>query len=132
MEGKPGRSENFQRDSIRGKVLIPANVLTFENATAHVRLEEISAEDDKGADVRAEVTIPLISHQRGAETLVDFAINVGEDSFEVNPKNDYAVRVWIDYNSDGQRGPGDCYSDERHSVLMDGPAGPLLIKVVQR
>jgi hypothetical protein len=121
---------------IRGKVLIPAEVPAFEDATAHIRLEELSGEDDKGAAVRAETTIPAVSHQPtgGAlqDTLVDFEISIGPGSFTIDPKNEYAVRVWIDYDSDGKRGPGDCYSDERHRVLTGSSAVPLLIKVVQR
>lgn len=135
-EGNSGDTEKFAGELIRGKVLIPADVPAFTGATAHVRLEELSGEDDKGAALKAETTIPRLSHQPSddpaQDTLVDFEINVAPGSFTINPKNEYAVRVWIDHDSDGKRGPGDCYSDERHRVLTGSSVAPLVIKVVQR
>ena len=135
-EGNAGDTGEFAGEVIRGKILIPAAVPAFQGATAHVRLEELSGEDDKGAAVRAETTIPMVSHQPSGgalqDTLVDFEISIDRGSFTIDPKNEYAVRVWIDYDSDGKRGPGDCYSDERHPVLTDGSVAPLVIKVVQR
>lgn len=135
-EGKTGEAKKSTGEPIRGKVLIPADVPAFEGATAHVRLEEISGEDDKGAAVKAETIIPTVSHQRSGDvsqdTLVDFEISIDVGSFTIDPKNEYAVRVWIDYDSDGKRGPGDCYSDERHGVLTGSSVPPLVIKVVQR
>lgn len=135
-EGNASDTEKSGGEVIRGNVLIPADVPAFKGATAHVRLEELSGEDDKGASVKAELTIPQVNHQPGGDasqdTLVGFEISVDPGSFEIDPKNEYAVRVWIDYDSDGKRGPGDCFSDERHRVLTGKAAAPLIIKVVQR
>jgi hypothetical protein len=135
-EGNTGHSKKPAGKLIRGKVLIPAGVPAFEGATAHVRLEELSGEDDKGAAVKTETTIPRVSHRPSGDpsqdTLVDFEISVDPGSFKIDPKNEYSVRVWIDYDSDGKRGPGDCYSDERHRVLTGSSVAQLVIKVVQR
>ena len=135
-EGNADAIDRFAGQVIRGKILIPAEAPAFQGATAHVRLEELSGEDDKGAAVRAETTIPRISHQLhggvAQDTLVDFEIPIDPGSFVIDPKNEYTIRVWIDYDSDGKRGPGDCYSDERHRVLTGSYVTPLVIKVVQR
>lgn len=119
-----------------GQILIPAAVPGFAGATAHVRLQELSGEDDRGAAIKAEVVIPGVSHDPSAGggdgTLVPFVIRFEGSAAAVDPDNEYAVRVWIDFDSDGKKGPGDLYSDERHRVLDGGPARPLIIKVVQR
>jgi hypothetical protein len=122
---------------ITGHVLIPAAVPSFDGATAHVRLEELSGEDDRGASVRAEAVVPDLRHEPagdegGADTLVPFTIRVAAGELVIDPRNDYAVRVWIDHDSDGRKGPDDLYSDERHPVFTGGTPRPLLIKVVRR
>ena len=73
-EGNADAIDRFAGQVIRGKVLIPAEAPAFQGATAHVRLEELSGEDDKGAAVRAETTIPRISQRRWCchEDLSDF------------------------------------------------------------
>jgi hypothetical protein len=135
-KGNTGETEESADELIRGKILIPAGVPAFAGATAHVRLEELSGEDDKGAAVKAETSIPGVSHQLSGDaqqdTLVDFEISVERGLFTIDSKSEYAVRVWIDCDSDGKRGPGDCYSDERHRVLTGSSVAPLVIKVVRR
>jgi hypothetical protein len=108
----------------------------FAGATAHVRLEELSGEDDRGAFVRAEAVVPGVAHDPSAGgdpgTLVPFVLRVGHGALTINPDNEYAVRVWIDFDSDGKKGRGDLYSDERHRVLDGDHDRPLIIKVIQR
>jgi hypothetical protein len=130
-------NERIADQLIAGQVLIPAKVPGFTGATAHVRLEELSGEDDKGASVKAEAIITDVRHQPAGDaadrdTLVPFTIRIAPGAMVINPENQYAVRVWIDYDSDGKRGRGDLYSDERHSVFSDRARSPLVIKVVQR
>lgn len=128
--------EETGESHVTGQVLIPAAVAGFAGATVHVRLEELSGEDDKGARVKAETVIPNVTHDPSAGggdgTLIPFAIRVEGGAAALDPANEYAVRVWIDSDSDGKKGAGDLYSDERHRVLDGGPARPLIIKVVQR
>jgi uncharacterized lipoprotein YbaY len=118
---------------VSGTILIPAEISGFGDAAAHVRLEEIIAEDIS-ARVIAETTIPHLRHEPadGKETIVPFAIRITGKPCVVNPRNEYAVRVWIDHNGDGKRGPGDLYSDERHSVFKGHSDRNVIIRVIQR
>lgn len=118
--------------TVSGRILIPAGAPGFTGAVAHVRLEELKGED-AAAEVLAEVVIRDVSHEAGAaeDTTVPFVIRVAEGSVAVS-KNDYSLRVWIDHDGDGRRGPGDLYSDERHSVFTGRPEREVAIKVVPR
>ena len=130
------KKEETADQLVTGHVLIPSVVPDFEGATAHVRLEELSGEDDKGAVVRMEAVIPDVRHEpagaKRTDTLIPFTIRIAPGAMVFNPENEYAVRVWIDYDGDGKKGPGDLYSDERHRVLTGDAARPVLIKVVRR
>lgn len=118
--------------AVSGQVLIPAGVPGFGGAVAHVRLEELEGEDT-AARVVAETIIQDVSHEGGAKgTTLPFTIELAPGELTVSPEKDYALRVWIDRNGDGERGPGDLYSDERHSVFSRRSAEAVTIKVVQR
>ena len=130
-EERVDKSQDAGR-TVAGRILIPARVPGFSGAVAHVRLEEIKGED-ASARVVAEAIIHDVSHESGdaEDTAIPFAIQI--DGVAVNsPENDYNLRVWIDYDGDGKRGPGDLYSDERHGVFTGHTEREAAIKVVQR
>ncbi len=118
--------------AVSGQVLIPAGVPGFGGAAAHVRLEELKGEDT-AARVVAETIIQDVSHEGGAkDTTLPFTIELAPGELSVSPENDYALRVWVDYDGDGERGPGDLYSEERYSVFTRRSEEAVTIKVVQR
>jgi hypothetical protein len=119
--------------SITGRILIPGIVPGFHGATAHIFLEELKGED-AAARVIAETTIHDVSHESagGAETNVSFTIRIAPGEVLMDAKNDYAVRVWIDCDSDGKRAAGDLYSDQRHNVFTGASEGAVNIKLVRR
>ena len=117
---------------VSGQVLIPAGIPGFRGAAAHVRLEEIKGED-AAARVVAETVIRDVSHEGGVEdTTLPFAIELAPGETGISSGNDYALRVWVDYDGDGQAGPGDLYSVERHSVFTGRPERAVVIKVARR
>ena len=116
--------------TIAGQILIPAATPFFQDAAAHIRLESLRGEDAP-AEVVAETIIEGVRHELSdRDTAVAFTIRIGQG--KITAKNDYAVRVWIDLDSDGKPGQGDLYSDERHSVLFDRPARAMSVRVVKR
>jgi uncharacterized lipoprotein YbaY len=115
------------RTTLSGHILIPAATATIERGAAQVQLEEITGADAP-ASVIAEVNLPDIRHRAGAEdTLIPFAISVTKES--VDSRKDYALRVWIDHNSDGQRSAGDLYNSERQRVFQSDLKQPIVIRV---
>lgn len=115
------------RTTLSGHILIPAATASIERGAAQIQLEEITGEDAP-ARVIAEVNVADIRHRAGAEdTLIPFAISVTKES--VDSRKDYALRVWIDHNSDGRRSAGDLYSSERQRVFSSDVNQPILIRV---
>jgi hypothetical protein len=120
------------RLTVSGQILIPAIIASFRGATAHIRLEELKGEDT-AARVVTETIIQDVSHESGGEdTAVLFTVQIAPRELIVSSESDYTIRVWIDYDSDGERGPGDLYSDVRHSVCIGRADHSIDIKVVQR
>jgi hypothetical protein len=64
----------------------------------------------------------------GADTSAPFKIRV---TSEFEGKYDYAIRAWVDLDSDGKPARGDLYSDQRYSVLPDQLERMITIRVVQ-
>jgi hypothetical protein len=119
---------------VSGQILIPAGADSFEGATAHIRLEEIPSAD-MAARVIGETIIDGVRHENnaeGRETVVPFTIRVPRGARAIDRQFDYAVRVWIDRDSDGRPGAGDLYSDERYPVLTQGFGHTANVRVVQR
>lgn len=113
-----------------GEVLIPSTASAFSGATAHIFLERILGADAP-AETVAETTIQDVRHESGAaDSSVAFKIRVA--SAEFAPRFDYAIRVWVDLDSDGKRARGDFYSNERNGVLPDQLERMITVKVVQR
>ena len=121
---------------VSGRIVITDRVASFTGATAHVYLEDISRADGESV-VLAEAVIRNVSHQGRADKVVDAVGGAHSQSisFElftspgtlIDPRGDYAVRVWIDSDSDGREGPGDLYSDESYRVLTQGAGSDVTV-----
>jgi uncharacterized lipoprotein YbaY len=118
---------------ISGHILISAGIPAFRGATVHIYLDEIRGEDT-AAGVVAEEIIQDIAHElrAGEDTNVAFTIQIDPRRLVVSSDKDYAVRVWVDCNSNGERGLDDLYSDQRYSVSPGHPERPFKIRVAQR
>lgn len=115
---------------IVGEVLVPSTTAAFNGATAHIWLERIVGADAP-AETVAETTVQDVRHEPGgAGSSIPFKIRVA--SAEFVPSYDYAIRAWVDVDSDGKRARGDLYSDERNSVIPDQLERLITIRVVQR
>jgi uncharacterized lipoprotein YbaY len=100
-----------------GEVFIPAATPAFRGATAHVSLERIRGADAP-AEIIAETAVHDVYHESGGSgSSTPFKVRVA--SAEFSPKYDYAMRAWVDLDSDGKPARGDLYSDERYSILTD-------------
>jgi len=115
---------------ISGHIAIPASVRSFSSATAHIRLEDVSYAD-REAVLIAETIIPNLNHKTsaagGGDTAIPFTILIPSGTLIIDPRNDYAVRVWVDVDSDGYESPGDLYSDQSYRVLSSRSGGDLSI-----
>lgn len=118
---------------VSGELIISAAVAPFRGATAHVRLEDVSFAD-AAAVMIAETAIPGIDHDPAAsgETIVPFALRAGPTAPTIEGRNEYAVRAWIDRNSDGTPSPGDLFSDRRYAVLTYGYGRAVTIRLDAR
>jgi uncharacterized lipoprotein YbaY len=120
--------KNAEADmTISGQILIPRSTPALHGASARISLEGLRGEDAPAA-ILAETVIKGLKHEPGnRDTAIPFTVRVAPD--KIAPKHDYAMRVWIDRDSDGKPGPGDLHSDERHSNFFDRPERPITIKV---
>lgn len=123
--GEQPVKDNSATPVVTGRILISSLIPAFHNAAVHVRLEDVSY-PDRRASVVAETILPDISHQPsgadgGRDTEMLFTIETSpEDAANIQSQNEYTVRVWVDIDGDGKRGPGDLYSTEQHRVLTRG------------
>jgi uncharacterized lipoprotein YbaY len=105
------------------QVVISSVVPPFWDATLHVLLEDVSRVDASAQPV-AETRLADLAHPpemptSGNETRIAVTLCIPETAL-IDPRHDYAVRAWLDRDSDGAPGPGDLFSDQRHSVLTHG------------
>lgn len=125
---------------VRGRIVIPNRVPSFTGATAHIFLEDVSRADGESL-VIAEAVITNVSHEpsgdkvvggegEGDGTAISFTLSDPPGTV-VDPRTSYALRVWIDRDSDGKEGPSDLYSDESHRVLTRGAGSDITVKVSQ-
>jgi len=117
---------------VSGNIVIPFQTASFNNATAHIFLEDVSYAD-REALLIAKSIIPNVSHISDAskDTILPFTIYATE-KVEINPRNDYAVRVWVDLDSDGFENSGDLFSDQRNPVLTRGFGNKITIRILSR
>lgn len=124
-----------ERDAplVHGEIIISAAVAPFRGATAHVRLEDVSFADAAAIAI-AETAIPGVDHDPAVsgETIVPFALRAGQTAPTIEGRNEYAVRAWIDRDSDGTPGPDDLYSDRRYAVLTYGYGRVVTIRLDAR
>lgn len=123
---------------VRGRIVIPNRVPPFTGASVHVYLEDVSRADGESV-VIAEAVITNVSHKpsndkvvgrerEGDSTAISFTLSAPPGTV-VDPRASYAVRVWIDRDSDGKESPGDLYSDESYRVLTRGAGSDVTVKV---
>jgi hypothetical protein len=117
---------------VDGNIIIPFQSPSFKNATAHVLLEDVSYADREALLIGRSI-IPNVNHSSNAseDTMIPFTIYATEKA-EINPRNDYAVRVWIDLDSDGRESSGDLFSDQRNPVLTRGFGNYITIRIISR
>lgn len=126
MEDETARIQ--ENATLSGHILIPAGTPQIERGVARVQLEELTGEDAP-ARVIAEVDLPDIRHPAGTgDTLIPFGISLNT-KFVVDSRKDYALRVWIDHDGDGEHSAGDLYNHERQRVFSDDSSRPILIRV---
>ena len=135
MVGDGDGGERAVAPLVTGQVVIAATAPAFRGATAHVYLEDVSY-TDAAAVVVAEAVIPDVRHEPtgdgGDDTALPFALHAPPGVTTIDPRNDYAVRVWVDRDGDGQQGPGDLYSGQSYRVLTRGFGRTVTITVGSR
>ena len=107
---------------VTGRIVFTKKVFAFTDATIHIQLEDVSIADAE-ACILAEETITNVQHHpdvsRNGFTTVPFKIFLkGEE--EIDPRNLYAIRVWVDISSDGKNDADDLNSDQSLRVLTQG------------
>lgn len=106
---------------VTGEIIISSLTKGFRHAAMHIRLEDVSYADGR-AKLIAEKILRDIGHNPSAlsnaeDTVVPFTIALtSEQAAQIQPENDYVVRVWVDVNNDGKRGADDLYSTEQHRI----------------
>lgn len=129
---------------VTGQVVVVEEVPPFSGATIHVYLEDISRADTT-AILIAETTIKSISHKpsnagkkskparsKSGKTTIPFVLQASPAAPKIEQRNIYSVRVWVDQDSDGKRGPGDLYSDQTYPVLTRGFGNAISVELAAR
>lgn len=115
---------------VSGDIIILAGTPSFSGATMNVFLEDVSYADAASRRI-AETTIPDVSHApaSGGNTSIRFELQPAAGAPPIDQGHDYAVRVWVDMDSDGKPGPGDLYSGQSYPVLTRGFTGTTSIRL---
>ncbi len=127
------RNEELAAPLVTGKLIISTSTPSFSNATVHIRLEDVSWAD-AAAVVITETTLTDVHHApaNGDNTVLSFALRAEPGAAAIDPHHQYAVRVWVDRNSDGQPAAGDLFSDQSYRVLTGGFGSSVTITVTSR
>jgi uncharacterized lipoprotein YbaY len=104
---------------VSGTLVIGAETPSFQEGSAHVRLEDISYAD-AAATLVAEATMPNIRHTYGHETTIPFSLRRGPSTPAITEGNDYAVRARIDPGPGKTEGEDSLYSEQSYRVLTRG------------
>lgn len=117
---------------VAGEFVIPAQTPSFHKATAHLFLEDVSYADGEALLI-ANSIIPDVSHNSdlGKDTILPFTI-YASGNLQIDPRNDYAVRAWVDLDGDGHESSGDLFSDQRNPVLTQGFGNKISIRLLRR
>ena len=141
MGDKATGGEGLAAPLVTGKVTIAAGIPAFQGATLHVYLEDVSYADAESVPV-AETAIRNVNHEPSArsrgdnstksrnkwgDTVVPFELYALPGAAPIDRRHDYSLRVWVDRDGDGKRGPGDLYSDQSYPVLTRGFANTVTI-----
>lgn len=115
---------------IKGNILISAETGSFFGGTGHIYLEDTSRADAP-AEIIAETGIEGIKHSYNLlkkQTTIPFQLSF--DEMQIDPRNIYSIRVWIDKDNNGKQNEWDLYSDEFYPVLTHNAGVFVEIRVV--
>lgn len=113
---------------ITGTVRLPAVSKPFQNAAAHVSVQDVSRMDVSATIIASEMTRLSVSEddiESGREISFEFTIN-GEISDE---RNIYVVNVHIDVDGNGKISRGDYITTGLYSVLTRGYPDRVVVNV---
>ena len=113
---------------VKGEILLLKELTSFSGATVNVYLEDVSLLDTSAKLVVKKV-IADVSHSRGTENRVEFALP-GEIT-DIKARYRYSIRVHIAFHSDEQIHRGDYISTESYPVLTCGYPDRVLVKVTE-
>ena len=109
---------------VTGEIVLGEGMDSFSNATVRVRLEDVTYQD-VSSEVVAEQVIRGLSHDRGTERRISFALYGPEP----DARADYSVSVHVDLQGDGQVQRGDYLSMQSYPVLTFGRPNWVSVRV---
>lgn len=113
---------------VTGTVRLPSISKPFQNAAAHVSVQDVSRMDVSATIVASEITRLSVSEddiKSGREISFEFTIQ-GEISDE---RNIYVVNVHIDVDGNGKISKGDYITTGLYSVLTRGYPDRVVVNV---
>jgi hypothetical protein len=134
MPPKSAGQEATDRPLVTGQIIITSQSAALADACMYISLEEVSHADAPATTV-AETVIPHVHHpcsqpdgrDKFGNTVLAFALHTASSAPMIDPRSDYAVRVWVNREGDGRPEPGDLHSDQRHPVLTRGFGDAVII-----
>jgi uncharacterized lipoprotein YbaY len=111
---------------VSGRILFGKELTAFTDATVYVCLENVSRADAASLAAAKQV-LPGVSHQAGKDETLNFSL-YGDG---IDEGSDYAIRVHVDVDGDGQISPGDYVSPESHPVLTFGRPRSVDVRVTE-
>lgn len=106
---------------VTGQLIISASTPAFSHATVHILLEDVSWADAAAAVIAEEVLTDVHhSPSDGCDTVLPFILRAEPGTPPIYPRHQYAVRAWVDRNSDGRPGADDYFTDQSYRVLTGG------------
>ncbi|MFY9556962.1 MAG: YbaY family lipoprotein [Blastocatellia bacterium] len=109
---------------VTGEIFVDKQADSFSGATVHVRLEDTSY-SDAPSKAAAQQTIRNVSHKKGSETRLEFALR-GKRPDE---KASCFVSAHVDVNNDGEVSVGDYITMESYPVLTSGYPDHVRVRV---
>jgi uncharacterized lipoprotein YbaY len=123
MNMASGASSRSESPLVRGDITFGEDAPRFQDATAYVRLEDVSVADASSRLIAEQIVRGVSNPPRGGR--VPFAVAAEP----VDERVRYNVRVLVDLDGDGETSPGDLVTVRSYPVLSQGHPAAVSVRV---
>jgi uncharacterized lipoprotein YbaY len=123
MDDAVAQTQKGDAPAVRGAIAFEPDSPHFRNATAYVRLEDVSVADGSARLIAEKIVRDVSNPPSGG--LVPFVVSAEP----VDERIRYNIRVLVDLDGDGQTSPGDYITVQSYPVLARGHPAEVVVEV---